>query len=157
MALDFGQVQVQVLVAPLTELGFRRHLDEESVRIKGLLRTQVGAAPRKAIALSHPSMPMATTPALRQMQADWLKANQDMLRLVCQSVGFIVPNPIVRYTVTAVLWLAPLPVPMVAHESLDLAVVWAIREADKIGGDVSPELRLDGAQAIERRIAGLSR
>lgn len=155
VALDFGQIQVQVLVAPLTEEGFRQHLEQESARIKGLLRTQVGAAPRKAVALSHPSMPMATTPAIRQMQADWVKAHQDVLRLVCHSVGFIIPNPIVRYTVTAVLWLASLPVPMVAHENLDAAVMWAIREADLIGGDVHSELRMDGVKAIERRLAAL--
>ncbi len=148
--LDFGQVQVQIQVAALTTENFQAHLEAESSRLSALIRQRDSAIPRKAVVINDGSVELVPPASVRKLQAEWIKSHEDMLRLVCHRLGIIVPGALARHAMTAVLWLAPLPVPMKVLENMDEAVRWAIAEVDGIGGQVDAELRAGGRAAVER-------
>lgn len=148
--LDFGQVQVQIQVAPLAEDNFRAHLAAETARMTSLIKGRDRVVPRKAVVINDGSCELIPPPSIRKLQADWIKSHEDMLRLVCHGIGMIVPGMLVRNTLTAVLWLAPLPVPMKVLKDMDEALVWAIAEVDAFGGEVDAELRAGRRMAVEK-------
>ena len=148
--LDFGQVQVQIQVAPLTEDNFRAHLAAETLRMTGLIKGRDRVVPRKAVVINDGSCELIPPPSIRKLQADWIKGHEDMLRLVCHGLGMIVPGMLVRNTLTAVLWLATLPVPMKLLKDMDEALFWAIGEVDAFGGEVDAELRAGRRTAVEK-------
>ncbi len=149
-SLDFGQVQVQIQVRPITIKSFAAHLTLETARIRQLLASRDGPAPRKAVVIVDGSVALLPPAEARRMQADWLRANAELLKLVTHELGFVLPNPLLRGFVSAVFYLAPLPVPTTTHASLDEAIAWAVQEAQNIGGHVAPTLIAGGAAAVER-------
>ncbi len=148
--LSFGQVQVQVQVRPITSASFAEHLAQETLRIRRLLANRESAAPRKAVVIIDASVALMPPSEARTQQAEWLRQNGHLVRLVTHQLGFVLPTPILRGFVTAVSYLVPQPVPNTTHGSLDEAVAWAIQEAQNIGGDIDPELLHDGSFAVER-------
>ncbi len=148
--LDFGQVQVQIQVAELTVDNFRAHLAAETSRMTSLIRGRDSAVPRKAVVINDGSCELIPQASVRKLQAEWIKSHEAMLRLVCHRLGIIVPGTLARNAMTAVLWLAPLPVPMKVLQDMDEAVTWAIAEVDTIGGVVDDELRAEGRRAVDR-------
>jgi len=140
--LDFGQVQIQMQVAQPTDENFLAHLDAETQRMNGYLRSRDRVVPHKAVVIHAPSCDLIPKASIRRLQAEWIIRNEHVLKIMCHSLAIIVPGTIVRNAVTAALWLAPMPVPMKVHRDMDAAVEWAIREADSIGGQVDSELRL---------------
>lgn len=153
--LSFGQVQVQIQVKPISAAGLSAHLEQETQRIKQLLAQRGRLAPQKAVVIVDGSVALMPPAEARKLQADWLKANKDLLQLVTHKLGFVLPNPILRGFVSAVFYLVPLPIPSETLGSLDEAVAWAIREARSIDGVVDEELLTLGTAAIERRRAQL--
>jgi len=149
--LNFGQVQVQIQVKPIDAAGLSAHLDQETRRIKQLLSQRGRLAAEKAVVIVDGSVALMPPAEARKLQADWLKANRDLLQLVTHKLGFVLPNPILRGFVSAVFYLVPLPIPSETLGSLDEAVAWAIREARSINGVVDEELLTLGTAAIERR------
>lgn len=150
--LDFGQIQVQIQVAELTPENFREHLAAESKRIESLLRGRDTAVPRKAVVINDGSCELIPQASVRKLQADWINQHANMLKLICHGLGVIVPSAITRSAMTAVLWLAPLPVPMKAFKDMDEALAWAKAEVASIGGTIDDELRLGGRATIEKHL-----
>ena len=91
---------------------------------------------------------------MRSLQAEWIEQNRELLRAVCAGMGFVVPsNGVVRGALTAILWLAPIPVHTTVHASMEEALDWAITEVDRTDGIVPTELLLGGAQLVAQRVA----
>lgn len=147
--LDFGQVQVQVQVGPVTAAGLRAFLDGETQRIRAAIRASAPQAPRKGVVILDASVSLMPPADARQVQAAWLKENQHLLGLVTYKIGLVLPNPLLRAFMASVLALAPQPVPMNTHSALAPAVHWAIAAVSEIGGVVSDALRADGVAAVE--------
>jgi len=151
--LDYGQLQVQLQVAPVTAANLQHHLASETVRI----RQTLAAPPRafdKVIVIVDASVALVPPPDARRVQADWMRANQNLLRQVTRAVGFVFPNPWVQGCVATIFSLMPMPIPMTSHGTLEEAVDWAIANADDVSGAVADELLFQGTQAIERARAG---
>jgi hypothetical protein len=107
----------------------------------------------KAVVINDASCDMLPSPSARKAQAEWLKENEHLLKLVCHAAGFVLPSTTLRTTLTGVLWIAPTPFPITTHASLELALDWAITEVDRLGFDIHPELFGQGIMAVERRRA----
>ena len=151
---DFIQVQVQVQVGPVTEANLRPHLLGETARIRELLKQRSLHDTRKAVAVVEILNEQRSDPVVRKLQTEWMKENTELLRLVTGAMAFVVPNGVLRGAVTAVLWVAPMPMPVSLHENLDLALDWAVGEVTRNNwGDISNELLMNGAMAVERRRA----
>ena len=149
--LLFGKIGVQVQVEPLTERNIMAHLEVQSayardqVREKGLR----GLAERGAIIIDA-SVDLIPPATVRRLQAEWLNEHREFLRAAIGAVALVAPKPTTRGAIQAALWFAPLPMPMSVHQSLDLALDWAIGMVHGWGGEVDPALLYDGATAIER-------
>ncbi len=156
--LDFEQVQVQLQIAPLTAENMAAFLQADEARLKQLLNNRDTALPRRAVVILDGSNQLVPPPAVRKLQAEWIKRNEHVLRTVIYSMGVVIPNTIARGAFTAVMWLAGDRVPweMVAHPDLATAIQWAIAEAKSHGATVSEELVRDGIGAVERHRAQLA-
>ena len=77
-------------------------------------------------------------------------------KLVVHAMGFVIPSSLIRGTLTAVFWIAPMPMPTSVHETLEQALDWAITTLDKHGEPIDPDLLMNGVMAIERKRAALS-
>jgi len=147
--LDYGQLQVQLQVAPVNAANLRQHLSRETVRIRATL----AAPPRafdKVIVIVDASVSLLPPPDARRVQAEWMRANQELLRKVTRAVGFVFPNPWIQGCVGTIFALMPLPIPMTSHGTLEQALDWAIANADDVSGAVADDLLFQGAQAVER-------
>lgn len=153
--LEFGQVHVQVQVRPVTAQGLRAFLDGQAREIKTAL-DRMDSAPPKVVVVVDASVSLLPPSDARRVQADWLKEHEHLLRLVTHSTGLVLPNPLLRGFMASVLALAPTPVPMKTHGSLDEAICWAIATVDEIEGEVTDDLRTHGSQAVELAKAALT-
>lgn len=148
-ALDFGQVQVQIQLHPITGDGMKVYLAEESARMKQLMSVG-GFSGRKAVVIVDGSVSLVAPPEARRLQADWMHENQQLLAMVTHSLGFVVSNMLLRHAVSALMWIAPqVPFPTKTHASLSDAVRWAIDTVDSFEGEVHEDLRMGGALAVE--------
>lgn len=154
--LEFGQLQIQVQIAQLTPENLVAHLNAESTRIRraAMDARKVGDT-RKAVVLIDTSVTLMPDPLTRKLQAEWMKENQELFRLVVHAMGFVIPNSVIRGTLTAVFWIAPMPMPTSTHETMEQALDWAITELDQRGEQIHPDILANGVMAIERKRAAL--
>lgn len=151
---DFTQIQVQIQIAPVDEDNLRAHLAAETARMREALKLRTMNDTRKAVAVVEFLGTQRSDPVVRRLQAEWMKEHTELLRMLTGATAFVVPNSLLRGALTAVLWLAPLPMPVSLHENLDLALDWAIGEVTRNNwGEVATELLMNGAMAVERRRA----
>ena len=68
---------------------------------------------------------------LRRRQADWLATHSFDLERLCAGVGVVSTNPLIRGTLTAILWLQPLPCPHRLVAALPEAEAWCLRELQR--------------------------
>jgi hypothetical protein len=147
--LSFGHVQVQIQVAPITAHNLAIHLAAQSEQLELISRERWKYDPVKVVVLVDGGVSLVPPPEARALQTAWLKKHRNELSLITYKMGFVLPNRLLRAFVNAILFVAPLPVPMTAHATMHDAVRWATREIDSIGGEVSPELRSRGSAAVE--------
>lgn len=62
----------------------------------------------------------------RARQADWLKTNREQLRKYSCGSVFVSGSPLIRGTMTAILWVAPMPMPHAIVATMQEAETWAI-------------------------------
>jgi hypothetical protein len=67
-----------------------------------------------------------TPPKQRARQADWIKANADVLRRYSAGSAFVITSPLIRGLLTAILWLAPMPQAHDVFSSRAAAEQWAV-------------------------------
>ena len=47
----------------------------------------------------------------RKMQAQWMEEHEELNRRTTAAMSFVLPNPLLRGLLTAILWLQPMPCP----------------------------------------------
>lgn len=147
--LSFGHILVQIQVCAITTENLRIHLDAQTEQLQRILDERWHRDPVKVVMLVDGSVALMPPPDARPLQAQWMKEHKEKLSLMTRRMGFVLPNPWLRGFVGAVFFLAPQPVPMTTHRSMEDAIHWAIREMDQGDGRVDPELRRRGATLVE--------
>lgn len=61
----------------------------------------------------------------RRKQAEWMKANDEVLRSYSAGYAFVISSPLVRGALTAILWLQSLPAPFTVVATFSEAERWA--------------------------------
>ncbi len=102
-------------VGPMTDADFQGYLDH----MENLRSRARNAAVFDATEAGH--LPARQ----RRMQAEWLKTHRSMLQRYSVGSAFVMPSPIVRGALTAILWITDMPGPHTVVESRELAEAWA--------------------------------
>lgn len=63
-------------------------------------------------------------PSQRQLQVEWMREHDKLNRDTTAGLAFVLPSPLVRGVLTAMLWLAPMPCPHLVARTLDQGLVW---------------------------------
>jgi hypothetical protein len=66
---------------------------------------------------------MWDTPVLRR-QAQWIKANEALLRRYSVGVALMIQSPLVRGMLKALLWIQPMPQPYIVVATADEGLKW---------------------------------
>lgn len=77
-------------------------------------------------------MKLAAPSALRQ-QIAWIRENMGELKRLNRALALVLPNPMVRGLLNAVLHFQEIPVPYEVFQDLPTAKAWALREARQAG------------------------
>jgi hypothetical protein len=62
----------------------------------------------------------------RKLQADWMRERSDLIREYNAGTAFVLDSMLLRGSLTAILWLQPLPCPHFVCASQSEAVTWAL-------------------------------
>ena len=150
--LDFGGVRVRVQLSSFTAEQFEQHLRQEAEAVRREIAEHQGERIFKTVIVNHPNVEMRADARIRKAQADWLEENEDLLRLTCEAMGFVVEGALLRGMITAVFWLTHTPIPYTTHGSLEAALDWAIHRAT-----VSPECAAPSEEILQDRVAAVER
>ena len=71
----------------------------------------------------HAGMPMTKTAHAKQ-QAEWIGNNEDVVRRLCAGIAFVLPSPLHRGVLRAILWMQGLPVPYKVFDDPQTGRVW---------------------------------
>jgi len=77
-------------------------------------------------------------PSQRQLQADWMREHDKLNRDLTAGLAFVLPSPLLRGVLTAILWLTPMPCPHTVTRTLDHGVAWC-RARLRARGVAQPE------------------
>jgi len=123
-----GSIQVNDTNFPLVVVTFEGSVsDQEFERYLARLDTLWGRNVRSAIVLEA-SRADRSPATQRRMQAEWLKKNDYLLRAHSAGTAFVISSALVRGSLTAILWLQPLPTPYIVVATLAEAERWARRQ-----------------------------
>jgi hypothetical protein len=78
------------------------------------------------------------TPIQRQRQAEWMKEHAAALKKHSVGMTFVMDNPIIRGSLTAILWLQPMPMPHAVFKRYDDAETWLVDRLTAQGVRVPP-------------------
>ena len=120
-----GSITVDTSRAPLLLVRFDGAVDDDGFRAYlQQLTSWLDRGERYAIVLDART---ATPPqaAQRRMQADMMKAEHVRLGKLCVGGAFVIPSPLVRGALTAILWIQPLPWEHTVVADLTTAEAWA--------------------------------
>ncbi len=71
-------------------------------------------------------------------QADWIKRNAESLRTLNLGIAFVIPSPMIRGVLKAILWIQPLPQPHVVVADMGAAHAWCKLQLEAAGLPVPP-------------------
>lgn len=120
-----GSITVDTSRAPLLFVRFDGGVDDDAFRAYlGQLTAWLDRGERYAIVLDART---ATPPpaAQRRMQADMMKSEHTRLNKLCVGGAFVIPSPLVRGALTAILWIQPLPWEHTVVADVETAEAWA--------------------------------
>lgn len=145
---EFDPIRVLVQVSTTTDDNLREHLDAQ------LLEMQTNRdRMRKTVVVIDASLGMRPTPVQRKMQADWINEHRELLAATCLGVAFVIPSPLVRGALTAIFWIAQMPIPHTVHGTLASAIEWAGGRLAAVDVDLPAPLRVHGAAALAVEVA----
>jgi hypothetical protein len=84
----------------------------------------------------------------RKMQADFFTGNGSVVGKQVIGIAYVVPSAVGRGILTAIFWLARLPVPRCVTKTLDEALAWAIARCNDAKLPVPDRLRQVGAASL---------
>lgn len=104
-----GSIETDSSRLPLLVIRFTGVVDDVAFdRYLEQTRERATSGKRYAVLADATNAGVATAPQ-RKRQADFIKAHRELLAHVCVGNAFVIPNPLVRGVLTAILWLQPLP------------------------------------------------
>jgi len=145
---EFDPLRVLVQISPTTDDNLRAYLDEQLVEMRANL-----ARGKRTIVVIDASMGMRPTATQRKLQADWINDHAALLGASCLGIAFVIPSPLVRGALTAIFWVAQMPIPHTVHGTLSQAVGWATARLDEFGVELPAKLRKHGAAALALEVA----
>lgn len=77
------------------------------------------------VVINDLTTPVFGSPIHRKRQAQWMIAHDAEIRYRTSGIAFVMTSGLVRTTLTAVFWLAPLPAPHGIFATLAEAMSWA--------------------------------
>lgn len=77
------------------------------------------------VVINDLTTPVFGSPMHRRRQAEWMIAHDDEIRHRTSGIAFVMTSSLVRTTLTAVFWLAPLPAPHGIFATCAEALAWA--------------------------------
>lgn len=78
------------------------------------------------------------TPYQRRIQAEWVGAHAPLIKRYTLGVAFVMPSPLIRGALTAILWFQRLPCPHLVMSTMDEAERWAIDRLRAAGLQLPP-------------------
>jgi hypothetical protein len=66
-------------------------------------------------------------------QADWIKRNAAVLSRLNLGIAFVIPSPMIRGVLRAILWIQPLPQPHVVVANMSAAYSWCAIQLRAVG------------------------
>lgn len=113
------------VVGQPTDEDFKAYLaDFDAVLNRGL--------PYASIMITKPHTPMTKARHAR-MQASWLATNEQRIRDLCAGAAFVLPSPVMRGVLRAILKMQGLPVPYKVFREEEEGIRWALERLAKAG------------------------
>lgn len=73
------------------------------------------------------------TPAQRRRQAQWMKEHAPLLKQYSVGMAFVIDKAIIRGSLTAILWLQPMPMAHTVCATVDAAEAWLGERLKAVG------------------------
>ena len=135
--LDRRPLVVATMIGMPNEKQFVEYLST----MAGNLRYALNKSEKTAVILDTTQSPVAASPRLRKLQADWLQEHNQGLRLACCGMGFVIQSALQRGAMTAVMWLQGMPYPHSVCATLEKAEAYCIEQLAQHGQTVPPRAR----------------
>ncbi len=103
---------------------FQRYIDE--------LKAWVDRGERYAMLVDATSAGVPGS-AQRRMQTDFMESYQQKLKRLCVGAAFVIPAPLVRGALIAMLWVQPLPFPHKVVADVAAADAWCLQQLNGAG------------------------
>lgn len=108
--IDFDDTRYPLIVirfhGSASEEDFLEHLRLLDLNLKRTMEART-----KTALIYDASQGQGTSPRVRKLQADWMKANADTVRMACVGISFVITSGLVRGALTAILWMADMAAP----------------------------------------------
>lgn len=145
---EFDPLRVLVQVSPTSDDNLRAHLDDQLAEMRANR-----ARGKRNVVVIDASLGLRPTPTQRKLQADWINEHRELLAASCLGIAFVIPSPLVRGALTAIFWVAQLPIPHTVHATLASAIDWAGGRLTAIDVELPAPLRVHGAAALAVEVA----
>lgn len=110
---------------PLVVVTFEGDLtDQELAHHHTEMESRVLARRRISATLVDATNVRSVTARQRRMQAEWIEKNEETLARFSVGSAFVITSSLVRGTLTAILWLKPMPTPHVVVSTFAEAEAW---------------------------------
>jgi hypothetical protein len=123
--LDIGRnLVIATFFGAPDDATYERYLARLALNLREVIR----AGTKTTLVLDTTHAPIPASAKCRQMQAEWLRAHNEELRLCCVGTAFVFQSTLIRGAVTAVLWLQSLPYEYTLVATRYEAQAWCIKQ-----------------------------
>lgn len=110
---------------PLVVVRFEGDLtDHELAHYLAEMESRVLARRQTSATVVDATLVRSVTARQRRMQAEWMEKHEEALARHSVGSAFVITSSLVRGTLTAILWLKPMPTPHVVVSTLAEAEHW---------------------------------
>ena len=128
---DIGHLVLGTFTSPLTDAAFEAFLGDLDVIYQ--------RRKRFVFVLDASRMPDVSVPQ-RRRQAQWMKENEALFRRYLIGVAFVFSSPALRFVLSSIFLMRPLPVPYTVCSTQEEALAWAGQALRKAGIEPAPML-----------------
>ncbi len=69
-------------------------------------------------------------------QAKWIADNSEALKKYNVGIAFVIPSPMIRGVLKAILWMRPMPQPHIVFQTVHEALPWLIEKLRRAGLEI---------------------
>jgi hypothetical protein len=91
------------------------------------------ARPEQSVSILDASRVHTGTAEQRQLQVEWIRKNEALLRQRLLGSAHVITSPFIRLVTSLILHLQPLPAPYFVASSMNEAVAWAVERLEGAG------------------------